>query len=463
MFRKLSLLIVFLAVGLVRAQDLPTTLWSDLAQTDWYSDSEDNFTLSTAEEFAGLSVLVSDGTTFENKTIELGATIDLDGHLWTPVGTMIEKSFKGTFDGNDYIISNLIVNQPDRDFAGLFGSVLGATITNVHIDGAIVFGQSTVGGLVANLSTDSSVENSSIINGSISCATGWYGGIAGGLVGGLLTRSSVKKSSFSGTVNGGDQIGGLVGTAWDTTLIEESFSEGLVSGDNIVGGLVGFTTMNFPPNPNSRNYVKNSYSRSNVIATGMRAGGLYGSPETNGSIENSYSTGTVSATETFGGSIGNIMYDTPVFNTFWDVESSGVNDGIGEYTPGDDISVIGKTTEEMKTDDFLQLLDNGQNLWIINPEMNDGYPILAHQALGVSEISFSNFEARIFPTIANDVLHILSNVTGGFKIVDMTGKVLLSNHFNSNTTLNVSALQNGIYIIVIESGKQRISRRFIKN
>src|SRR5699024_3780089 len=118
-----------------------------------------------------------------------------------------------------YTISNLTVNQPEDDFVGFFGSVLNAEITNVRIDGAIIYGKSTVGGLVANLSTNSSIENSSIINGFVQCEEGFYGGIAGGLVGGLLTYSSVRASSFSGEVHGGHQIGGLVGTAWDTTMI----------------------------------------------------------------------------------------------------------------------------------------------------------------------------------------------------------------------------------------------------
>ena len=121
MYKKLLYLLAIFAISVVQAQDLPVTEWKNLAETDWYSETESSFEISTAETLAGLSLLVSEGTTFEGKTIELIANIDLDGNLWTPIGPDIDNSFMGTFNGNDHVISNLIVNQPDEDFAGLSG------------------------------------------------------------------------------------------------------------------------------------------------------------------------------------------------------------------------------------------------------------------------------------------------------------------------------------------------------
>lgn len=460
--KKLSLFLFFVATTFLYAQQLPETLWNDIAQTDWYDESATLFEIATAEDLAGLSVLVADGNDFTGKTIKLSNNINLSGNLWQSVGPEITASFSGIFDGAGYTISNLTVNQPEDDFVGFFGSVLNAEITNVRIDGAIIYGKSTVGGLVANLSTNSSIENSSIINGFVQCEEGFYGGIAGGLVGGLLTNSSVRASSFSGEVHGGDQIGGLVGTAWDTTMIEESFSEGLVKGDNIVGGLIGYTTMNFPPVPNSRNIVKNCYSRSNVIASGTMAGGLYGSPETNGGIENCYSTGTVEALEDFGGSIGKIMYDTFVSNTFWDVDSSGLTEGIGDSMPDPNVSVEGKTTEEMKSEDMISLLNEGQgDIWTINPEKNDGYPILSGTTLSTPS-SIHPVEIAVFPTIADKTIQLKSEISGKYTITDMSGKILSENRFSQNTLIDVSGLQSGAYLIVINHNNQKITKRFIK-
>lgn len=462
MMKQLSLFVCLLTTGFLFSQALPETLWNDLAQTAWYDEAQTQFEISSAEDLAGLSVLVADGNDFEGKTILLTANIDLEGHLWTSIGPEINASFSGTFNGNEVTISNLIINQPEDDLVGFFGSVLNAEIKNVKIQGAIVYGKSTVGGLVANLSTNSTIENSSITNGYVQCEEGFYGGIAGGLTGGLLTNSTIKSSSYSGEVHGGDQIGGLVGTAWDTTLIEESFSEGLVQGDNIVGGLVGYTTMNFPPVPNTRNIVRNCYSRSNVVATGIMAGGLYGSPETNGGIENSYSTGTVTAAEDFGGSIGKIMYDTFVTNTYWDTESSNMTEGIGEYNPNPEISIEGKTTEEMKSEEMVSLLNADQEpIWTLDENKNDGYPVLISTLLSIpSYVEIS--EILIFPSVTNHVLNIVSETTGSYTIVDITGKELLKGDFNKTTSIDVSAFQSGTYMIVLAHENQKTVKRFIK-
>lgn len=457
--KKLSLLLILVASGFLYAQQLPETLWNDVAQTTWYDENVDFFEIATAEDLAGLSVLVADGNDFNNKTITLTNHINLDGNLWQPVGPDIDNSFSGNFDGNGFIISNLIINQPETMFVGFFGSVLNAEFKNVIIDGAIIYGKSDVGTLVANLSTNSLIENSSVTNGYVQSN---LGATTGGLVGGFLINATIRSSSFSGEVHGGNQIGGLVGTAWDTTLIEESFSEGLVQGNNIVGGLVGFTTMNFPPAPDTRNIVRNSYSRSNVVAAGAMAGGLYGSPETNAGIENCYSTGTVEAQGEFGGSIGKIMYDTYVTNTFWDSESSNLTEGIGDYIPNPEISVESKTTEEMKSEEMVSLLNADQgSIWTIDPEKNDGYPILTSTTLSVPT-PVQAVELVIFPTITDRSLQLQSEISGSYSIIDITGRVFMTNNFDNTATIDVSALQSGSYLMVINYNNQKITKRFIK-
>ena len=85
--KKLHLILVFLLVATVaKAQDFPTSSWSDLADTSWYDSNESEFTLTTAEELAGVSQLVASGTTFAGKMINIVADINLDGNLWTPIG-----------------------------------------------------------------------------------------------------------------------------------------------------------------------------------------------------------------------------------------------------------------------------------------------------------------------------------------------------------------------------------------
>ncbi|NLA86159.1 MAG: S-layer homology domain-containing protein, partial [Clostridiales bacterium] len=89
------------------------TVWSDLADTAWYDPSATSFTLTTAEQLAGLAVLVNGGNNFTGKTVVLGYDIDLFGIEWIPIGIDTNdglKAFAGTFNGNNKTVSNLVIN-----------------------------------------------------------------------------------------------------------------------------------------------------------------------------------------------------------------------------------------------------------------------------------------------------------------------------------------------------------------
>lgn len=131
--------------------------WDGEADTSWYNETDTEFTLSKASELAGLAKLVNEKDengeriTFEGKTIKLGASINLDGELWTPVGHYSWKDseqmyFEGTFDGQGYTISNLLV---DSENAGLFECTWGATIKNLNIENAVIVGSENAGAIVA--------------------------------------------------------------------------------------------------------------------------------------------------------------------------------------------------------------------------------------------------------------------------------------------------------------------------
>lgn len=468
MLRKLSLLVFLFVAYAASAQTMPETEWINHADTSWYDENLDSFDISDAESFAGITVLVQDGNSFQSKTINITSDIDLGAHLWLPIGTSIDLAFKGNVEGNEHTISNLFVNRPSNDFSGLFGAVVSSEIKNLNVDQAIVHGQGTVAVLTANLSTNSLVENCHVTNGEVYSELGWGGGIAGGIAGGLLSGSTIKKSSYSGEVHGGDQIGGLVGTAWDTTLIEESFSEGLVSGGNIVGGLVGYCTINFPPMPNTTNIVRNSYSRANVVGTGFAVGGFYGSPESNGAIENCYSTGTVDAPNAdgaAGGFIGNIINNTTVSNAYYDSESSVMANAIGEYDEQDpNISVEGKTTAEMKSQEMVDLLNADQDgIWSLDADRNDGYPILANIILSVEDFVSNQNEAIIYPSISETSINLVTTTPSEFTLVDANGRVLDKGVIGSNeVNYDVSHLSSGVYLVIFESNSQKTIKRFIR-
>lgn len=465
MIRELLLsLMLVLGYSSMKAQNLPETDWGDQAETDWYDEDMDEFEITDEESLAGLAVLVADGNSFEGKTIHLQNDLNLEEHLWAPIGPDIDHSFSGTIDGNDYTISNIYVEKLDTDFAGLFGSVLNATFKNINLDKTEIYGQSTVGSLVGNLSTDSQMENCHVTNGFVQCDDDpMYGGIAGGLVGGLLTNSTIKRSSFSGEVEGGDQIGGLVGTTWDATLIEESFAEGTVSGGNIVGGLVGYTTMNFPPEENTVNVLKNSYSRADVVATGIMAGGLFAHPETNGLIENCYSIGSVTGGEDSGASIGSIQGETEVLNTYFDEETAEIAEGIGLQETDLTVEITGKTTEELKNEDMVDSLNADQDeIWTIDENINDGYPSFNEEDLSV-DAPIEEDKITLYPTVASSEINFIADKNFLFTVYTMSGREIDSGKLQSEeVNYSISSLNSGVYLVVFENEDQKTTKRFIK-
>ncbi len=67
-------------------------------------------------------------------TYHLTADIDLSGADWVPIGANTELPFRGTFDGQGHVISDLTV-KGDVQNAGLFGVAgEGATIKNVGME-----------------------------------------------------------------------------------------------------------------------------------------------------------------------------------------------------------------------------------------------------------------------------------------------------------------------------------------
>ena len=101
--------------------------WDGTANTSWYTSAPDasEYHISTAEQLAGLAQLVNadPGTTkFAGKTFYLENDLDLSGHEWISIGTVLggdcpEYSFCGVFDGQGHVISNLYSHESDIEGA----------------------------------------------------------------------------------------------------------------------------------------------------------------------------------------------------------------------------------------------------------------------------------------------------------------------------------------------------------
>ncbi|MCB0757021.1 MAG: T9SS type A sorting domain-containing protein [Flavobacteriales bacterium] len=438
----------------------PTTQWSANASTAWYNATDSEFSISSSEDLAGLSVLVAGGNDFAGKTINIQNDLDLGAHLWTPIGPDYTLPFSGSVNGNGHVISNLFIVIPGGDWIGLFGSCINSTISNIGLDNVYIRASDTAGSLVGNFATNSTMTDCHATGVDI-VATSYN---VGGLVGGLLTNSTMLRCSSTGSVTGESQIGGLVGSPWDLTNITECWSAGTVSAQFLAGGLVGYCTFAFGPGRD--NTLNNCYSRADVTVVNGRAGGMYGGADGNLVATNCYSTGTATGAELIGGFIGAVG-GMNITNSYWDLETSGLSSGIGGWlgpeTPQD---ITGKTTAEMKTTAMVDLLNAAQvpAPWTIEPSINDGYPILASIATGLSQFDVHTVDLTVFPTVFDAAVQVVSKAgIRSYSIYTITGRLVEKNGLSGTTAmLDLRDLTTGAYVLSITTNKGIATRRIIK-
>jgi filamentous hemagglutinin family protein len=251
------------------------------------------------------------------------------GAGFTPIGIQASP-FTGKLDGLGHTVSNLTIYRPATNNVGLFGYSTGY-ISNLGIFNASVsaLGATGVGAMVG--------WNNGQVQNSYSSGNMYAGGYVGGLIGG--NDGTVKSSHSSADVYaplssslGAAQgrSGGLIGL--NTGIVDSSYATGNASAEYwIAGGLVGAS------DPGTNNVISNSYATGTATAPNF-VGGLVGYLHS-GTITSSYSTGLVVSTGSKGGLVGFIDTSGTITNSFWDVNTSGINTTIGDGT--------GLTTAEM--------------------------------------------------------------------------------------------------------------------
>ena len=213
------------ADGTWTVEERTADTWDGTADTSWYNDEATTFTLTTAEQFAGFAKLVDDGKTFEGKTVALGTDINLANILFNPIGSYrFDTSFKGTFDGQGYTISNLSQNTWELNNGyyygdlglGLFGAVEEGTVKNLVIDGAEVSGESAICGTIAAVAHNATFENITVKNANVADYQYYAGGIIGWASGEVNVIDCNLDASTNIAAQWGDfdnSIGGVIGGA----------------------------------------------------------------------------------------------------------------------------------------------------------------------------------------------------------------------------------------------------------
>jgi len=372
------------------------------------------YQISSPEELAYLGSLVNGGANYTGKYFILTSNLDLNGQSWTPIGNST-NSFKGTFDGNSHLISNLNVNLPSNTGVGLFGYVQDANIKNVGIVGtSIVTGSSNVGGIVGQFTAYS---------------------VSGFGISGCSSNATVTSGSSSGNV-----VGGIVGvfrtTANDiSSLINNCYSTGNISGIstsgiNYVAGIVG------------------------KIEMGSVTGTLL-------TVSNSYATGTITATggtSNFASGIAKIMSGVPltVANCYY-IKGTGVTGA--SY----------KTAAEMQDPAFLTLINNSQSPapwiadWTGGNSVNNGFPILSWRTVdGVTDIK-STVSSNGRVTVIGKRVKFETPVTiNNMQLYNFGGQLVETKNINyAANNLSFDVQYAGVFLLIVQTTEGQLSQKII--
>ena len=259
--------------------------WDGSTDTSWYTSAPDasEYHITTAEQLAGLAQLVNadPGTTnFAGKTFYLDNDLDLSGHEWISIGTVLggdypEYSFCGVFDGQGHVISNLYSHESYIKGAdeshnllrnALFGNVYNGEVKNLGVADAEIWidpkDDSAAGkGILADWMYKSKITNC-WTSGSIYSGTKIEKNI-GGIVGITMQGCTISGCYSTATLTGNftnsegyytepnpadwpcDTIGGIVGARFDGNLtVTDCWFDGKIVVNSLqatVGGIVGYT------------------------------------------------------------------------------------------------------------------------------------------------------------------------------------------------------------------------------
>ncbi len=215
--------------------------------------TENEYKIESVDDLVKLAELTNAGISTLGKTFILSKDLDLKDYClfhaatggWIPIGTEANP-FKGKFNGNGHIVSNLTINRPTDDSQGLFGFSTGASIANIGLENANIIGRDRTGILAG-------VQAYPIIN----CYTTGY--VKGSYyVGGIAGASDEVKNCYSMCdIRGSGSTGGLIGE------IQNSISNSFFVGD-IYAKYNGCGLLGQIYNPGISVNVKNCYSIANI-------------------------------------------------------------------------------------------------------------------------------------------------------------------------------------------------------
>ncbi|MGM0635136.1 MAG: T9SS type A sorting domain-containing protein [Bacteroidota bacterium] len=242
-----------------------------------------------------------------------------DSDTFQIIAQGVEETFSGNYDGQNFSIQNLTLNESD-DRIAFFGTLDGATIQNLNFTGATITGNSNIGVLAGIVQNNTTVSNIDITTSSVTQNEGIelqnIGGVAGSVQNSNLSEINLDATITSEGIN----TGGIAG-AVDNSILTNLIVAGTISGNNETGGVVGFAQ-------NSTS-IDNANVSASISANddSENIGGIAGQL-TNSSVANSSLTTAISipTANNLGGIVGNMDTGDLSNNSVGSVSISGNND-----------------------------------------------------------------------------------------------------------------------------------------
>ena len=277
--RFLALLLVLtLLVGL-----MPAALAADTLSGSGTED--DPYLLATAADLKAFRDMAN-AEASSKLCATLTTDIDLGGEDWKPFeGPTVGGAYAGTFDGANHTIKGLSVNLTSNAGAGLFGTVRGATIKNLKVEGNVSASNSAfVGGIVGRTQTSATIDSCSFAGTVTSTKKSGSSNATAGIVGKVNTGTvTITNCANTATVNGNGNIAaGILGYGGSNKVtIENCYNTGAISGQYYASGICGSTVK-------ATSSIRNCYNSGTITAT--NGGSYYAGITANfrGTISNSY-------------------------------------------------------------------------------------------------------------------------------------------------------------------------------
>lgn len=344
---------------------------------------DDPYLIETASNLAYLAEKVNEGYQATGQAVFAGTyflmtdDMDLDNLNWTPIGYVSYTNgnlegfyFGGIFDGGYHEISNLKI-QTNTEITGLFAGLAdGSILEHLFVNRATITSTGmAAGGIAGGLAGDALLfqcgfsGNITVTNGGTYCG-------GGGVVAVAAQNSRIVECSFSGSISATNNgmnytgmagAGGIAGAVINEVAVEGCYNTGTVTATALMFG----------------------------IAAGIVAATLQ---DNNVKIHSCYNVGSLNAM-TKGGIFGMISPINPfrsetaisVHNCYF-LNTTATANGYG----------VAKTSAEMKTEEFKDLLDQSAHVFVMDNGTNSGYPIHSLAGFGYLQATdITCFEAKL--------------------------------------------------------------------